>query len=183
MPAAASPVPERRWHAIYTRSRCEKKAAGLLHEKGVATFLPLVSERHCWSDRYKTIECVLFPCYVFVRIESCPGTRLRVVSTPGVLGFVGLGGVGLQIPDKEIEDIQTLVTHHVTCEPYPFLRAGQRVRIRGGCFEGVEGILVGKNSERNLVVSVELIQRSVAVRISGYDVEPVCTTGNRSEDS
>jgi transcription antitermination factor NusG len=89
------------------------------------------------------------------------------------VGFVGICGVGLPIPDKEIEDIQTLLAQNVTCALYPFIRMGQRVRIRGGCLDGVEGILVAKNSDRNLVVSIELIQQSVAVRIDGYDVEPV----------
>ena len=89
------------------------------------------------------------------------------------MGFVGICGVGLPIPDKEIEDIQTLLAQNVTCALYPFIRMGQRVRIRGGCLDGVEGILVAKNSDRNLVVSIELIQQSVAVRIDGYDVEPV----------
>jgi len=176
-PAASMPdigvMREPRWYAIYTRSRCEKRAAQQLQERGVTTFLPLVSERHRWSDRYRAIECALFPSYAFVRIVSGPEARLTVVSTPGVLGLVGIGGAALSIPDKEIEDIQTLIVHRALCEPYPFLRIGQRVRIRGGCFEGVEGILLSKNSVRSLVVSVELIQRSVAVRIDGYDVEPV----------
>jgi transcription antitermination factor NusG len=88
-----------------------------------------------------------------------------------VLAFVGIHGAGIPVPDKEIEDIKTLLTHDAACTPYPFLKLGTRVRIRGGCFDGVEGILVGKNRDRSLVVSIELIQRSVAVRIDGYDVE------------
>jgi transcription antitermination factor NusG len=87
------------------------------------------------------------------------------------MGFVGIRGVSLPIPDKEIEDIRTLLTQNGTCALYPFLRVGQRVRIRGGCLDGVDGILVAKNSDRSLVVSIDLIQRSVAVRIDGYDVE------------
>jgi transcription antitermination factor NusG len=129
-------------------------------------------QSHRWSDRHKTIEVALFSCYTFVCLEACPEKRLAVLQTPGVLGFVGVRGVGVPIPDKEIEDIRTLMAHNVTCALYPFLRVGQRVRIRGGCLEGVEGILVAKNSDRSLVVSVELIQRSLAARIDGYDVEP-----------
>jgi hypothetical protein len=99
--------------------------------------------------------------------------RLAVLQTPGLVGFVGIRGLGLPIPDKEIEDIQTLLAQSITCALYPFIRMGQRIRIRGGCLDGVEGILVAKNSDRSLVVSIELIQRSVAVRIDGYDVETI----------
>jgi transcription antitermination factor NusG len=166
-------VNEPRWYAIHTRARHEKKVTIELQDEGITTFLPLIAQRHRWSDRDKTIQVALFSCYTFVRLEACPQKRVTVLQTPGVLGFVGIRGAGLPIPDKEIEDIQTLLAHNVTCALYPFLKVGQRVRIRGGCLEGVEGILVAKNSDRSLVVSVELIQRSVAVRIDGYDVEPV----------
>ena len=108
-----------------------------------------------------------------MRIEACPEKRLTTLQTPGVLGFVGIRGVALPIPDKEIEDIRTLLAQNVTCALYPFAREGQRVRIRVGCLDGIEGLLVAKNSDRSLVVSIELIHRSVAVRMNGYDVEPV----------
>jgi len=162
-----------RWYALYTRARHEKKVTTELQEKGVTAFLPLISERRRWSDRNKTVQLALFPCYTFVRLNPCPEQRLAVLKTSGVLSFVGIRGVGLAIPDKEIEDIQTLLAHHFTCTPYPFLKTGQRVRIRGGFLEGVEGILVAKNSDCSLVISLELIQRSVAVRIEGFDVETV----------
>jgi len=105
-------------------------------------------------------------------MEACAENRLCVLHTAGVLGFVGVHGVGLPIPEKQIEDIQTLLAHNVTFGLCPFLNVGQRVRIRGGCLEGVEGILVAKNTDRSLVVSVEMIQRSIAVRVDGYDLEP-----------
>jgi transcriptional antiterminator NusG len=161
---------EPRWYAIHTRSRHEKKVTEQLRDKGITTFLPLIRQTHRWGDRNKTIQCALFPCYTFVR-QAWPNNRLSVLQTPGVVGFVGIRSVALPIPDKEIEDIQTLLAQNVTCALYPFLRVGERVRIRGRCLDGVEGILVSKNSDRSLVVSIELIQRSVAVRIDGYDVE------------
>ena len=172
-PPLVSGTGEIRWYALYTRARHEKKVTTELQEKGLTAFLPLISERHRWSDRNKIIQVALFPCYTFVRLEACPERRLLVLKTPGVFGFVGVGGVGLPIPDKEIEDIQTLLANDVACALYPFMRVGKRVRIRGGCLEGVEGILVGKNSDQSLIVSVQMIQRSVAVRIDGFDVEPV----------
>ena len=144
-----------------------------LEEKGLTTFLPLVTEVHRWSDRRKVVELPLFSCYAFVHMAASAEARLDVLQTRGVIGFVGIHGVGIPIPDKEIEDIKTLLARDAPCTPYPFLKLGKRVRIRGGCFDGVEGILVGKNRDRSLVVSIELIQRSVAVRIDGYDVEEV----------
>jgi transcriptional antiterminator NusG len=174
--AVAGPVAavnELRWYAIQTRARHEKQVTTHFQDKGISTFLPLIAQTHRWSDRDRTIQVALFSCYTFVRLDAYSEKRLTVLQTPGVLGFVGIRGVGLPIPDKEIEDIQTLLAHNVTCALHPFLNVGQRVRIRGGCLEGVEGILVAKNSDRSLVVSIELIQRSVAVRIDGYDVEPL----------
>jgi transcription antitermination factor NusG len=171
VPALALQAP--RWYAIHTRARHEKKAALQLQDKGVATFLPLITQARRWSDRSQLIQLPLFACYIFVRMAAPVVTRLAVLQTPGVIALVGIHGVGIPIPDKEIEDIKTLLARDAACTPYPFLNLGRRVRIRGGCFDGVEGILVGKNRDRSLVVSIELIQRSVAVRIEGYDVEAI----------
>ena len=161
------------WYAIHTVARHEKRVAAKFQEKRIFTYLPLLNEVHRWSDRWKKVEVPLFACYAFVRMVPTMEVRLQVVQTPGVLGFVGMHGQGTPIPHREIEDIQTLLVHDALCAPYPFLKIGKRVRIRGGCFDGVEGILVGKNKDQSLVVSVELIQRSVAVRIDGYDVEAI----------
>jgi transcription antitermination factor NusG len=173
LPTPIAVAKEARWYAVQTRARHEKKVTTQLQNKGIETFLPLITRIHRWSDRNKKIQLPLFPCYTFLRQDACTCKRFAVLETPGVLGFVGVRGIGLPIPDKEIEDIQTLLAHDVTCTLYPFLKIGQRVRIRGGCLEGVEGILVANNGNRNLIVSMELIQRSMAVRIEGYDVEPV----------
>jgi transcription elongation factor/antiterminator RfaH len=161
------------WYAIQTRTRHEKKAAAQLQEKGVVTFLPLIAQTRRWSDRRKVIQPPLFPCYAFVRLPPSVEARLVVVQTRGVVGIVGAHGVGTPIPDSQIDSIQTLLAQNVNCSLSPFLKFGQRVRIRGGCLDGIEGILRGQNGDRSLVVSIELIQRSVAVRIDGYDLEMV----------
>jgi transcription antitermination factor NusG len=96
-----------------------------------------------------------------------------VLSTLGVYGFVGAGGIALPIPDKQILDIRTVVENRVPFTPYPFLRIGQRVRVRGGCLDGIEGTLVSMNSDHSVVVSIELVRRSLAVRITGYDFDLV----------
>ena len=173
LPALRAAREEPCWYAIHTRARHEKSVTAQLQLLGVTTFLPLIRQTHRWSDRQKTIQCVLFDCYAFVCLESYAQKHLPIVKTPGVLGFVGIGGVGLPIPDIEIESIRTLLANNIPCTPYPFLRTGRRVRIRGGCMDGLEGILVAKNSDQSLVVSIEMIQRSLAVRIEGFDLEPV----------
>jgi transcription antitermination factor NusG len=93
--------------------------------------------------------------------------------TSGVLGFVGVRGTGLPIPDKQVENIRTLLRHDLPCALYPFLRVGQKVRVYGGALNGIEGILVAVNADRSLVISIELIQRSVVIRIKDYNVQPI----------
>ena len=162
-----------RWYAIRTRSRHEKKIASELCDKGVDHFLPLQTQIHRWSDRSQQVEVPLFPCYLFVRTVPVGEARVSVLRTPGVVGFVGGQGNGTPIPDKQIENIQTILEQKVQFTLHPFLNLNGRVRIRGGCLDGVEGVLVGMNPDSSLVVSVDLLERSVAIRVAGYDVEPV----------
>jgi transcription antitermination factor NusG len=160
------------WFAVQTRPRYEKQVTAELEEKGIKTFLPLCSARHQWSDRQRIVELPLFPSYVFVRIAAVQETRIAVLRTHGVNSFVGARGMGTPIPDGELAAVQEILEHRIPFQMYPFLRIGQRVCIRGGCLNGIRGILTAINGDYSLVVSVELIQRSVAVRLSGYQVEP-----------
>lgn len=159
------------WYAIHTRARHEKRINLGLQEVGVETFLPLIREVHHWSDRRKEVVLPLFSCYLFVRILPDPATRLNVLKTPGVLNFVGRWDQLSAVPDSEIEQVRAVVQQRERVFPCPFLRTGQRIRIRGGVLDGVEGILSSHKGASTLVVSVELIQRSVSVLIEGYDVE------------
>lgn len=159
------------WYALQTRARHEKIVAQRLSEQGVTTFLPLITETHRWSDRKKLVELPLFGCYVFVRFCPSQEKRLHILRLEGVFKFVGVRGEGLPIPDNQIEAVRTLVSQQVPYRIHPFLKIGQRVRIRSGALSGVEGILVARAGESTLVVSVDAIQRSLAIRIDGYDVE------------
>jgi transcription antitermination factor NusG len=161
-----------RWYAIQTRPRHEKSAAAELEQKGIVTFLPLLTQIHRWSDRLKKVDLPLFSCYTFVNIVPSPETRVSVLRTNGVVSFVGSHNEGTPIPESQIQDIRTLLANEIPFVAYPFLKVGQRVRIRGGCLDGVEGILIQQNGDRRLVVSVNMIQRSLAVSLEGYDVEP-----------
>lgn len=163
---------EMKWYALHTRSRHEKMVTRQLEERGVETFLPMLTETRRWSDRKKQVQFPLFPGYTFVRLVYAPESRLQVLRTEGVVGFVGSHGQGSPIPQEQIESVQTILKSDVPFAAYPYLKIGQRVRIRGGSLEGTEGILVGKKSDGMLVISIDLIQRSLAIRLHGYDVEP-----------
>jgi transcription antitermination factor NusG len=115
----------------------------------------------------------MFSCYAFVRIAQTITERLKVLRTPGVLAFVGSERQGTPIPDEQIESLQTAIREKIPCAAHPFISIGQRVRIRGGSLDGTEGILVRHGSEQSVVVSVELLQRSVAIRVEGYAIELV----------
>ena len=173
---------EPRWYAIYTRSRFEKRVADLLQEKNIFTFLPLLQQMHRWSDRWSKVEVPAFTCYSFVRIAATADARVKVLRTPGVLGFVGREGLGTPIPNEEIENLRTVFKEKIPCKAHPFLNVGRRVRIRGGSLDGIEGILVGQNQDMSLVVSVELLGRSLSIRADGYNVEPIWS-GSSTVDS
>lgn len=161
------------WFAIHTRARHERVVARQLQEKGLTTFHPVVNEVHNWSDRRKVVESPLFNCYVFVKIAPTPTQRLQVLQVNSVLSFVGTRGQGIAIPDEQIDAVRTLIGEQLSCSAYPFLKIGQRVRIRSGALNGLEGILVSRNGDRTLVISVDAIQRSLAVKVEGYEIEPV----------
>ena len=159
------------WFAIQVRSRHEKKVATELRGREVQAFVPLFSSYHQWTDRRRLVHMPVFPGYVFVRITVTPAMRNAVLRTPGVCCFVGVRGIGVSIPDAQIESIQMILERGIPFDSHPFLSIGQKVRIRGGSLDGLEGILQAKNGDQSLIVSVELIQRSLAVRVAGYRVE------------
>jgi transcription termination/antitermination protein NusG len=161
--------PEVRWYAIRTRSRHEKVAVRELEAQGIGVFLPLVSSVRQWSDRRTEVEMPLFSGYVFVRVAYFSSDRVRVLRTTGVVSFVG--PTAAAIPDEQIETIRTLLMRKVPIKDHPFLKLGQRIRVRNGSLSGVEGILVGINGGHSLVISVEPIQRSLCIDLSGYEVE------------
>jgi transcription antitermination factor NusG len=161
------------WFAVQTRPRHEKVVAQEVRDRGVTAFLPLVREVRQWSDRRKVVESPLFSCYVFVKLTPRNDERLRVLRVNGALRFVGSQGMAIPIPGEQIQAVQLLLEKQLTFCSHPFLKIGQRVRIRSGALSGVEGILVARSGERTLVISLNAIQRSLSVRIEGYDVEPL----------
>jgi len=159
------------WYALHTRPRHEKIVAHRLKERGVTAFLPMVREVHRWSDRKKTVQSPLFSCYVFAKFTPNRSERLRVLRVDGVFSLVGAKGEGTPIPDAEIDAVRSLVETELPWSSHPFLKIGQRVRIRSGALDGMEGILLSRNGDQTLVISIDAIQRSLAVSVQGYEVE------------
>ncbi|MGA3176807.1 MAG: UpxY family transcription antiterminator [Candidatus Acidiferrum sp.] len=158
------------WYAAYTCSNQEKQVAAQLTARRVESFLPLYPSLRRWKDRRVTLELPLFPGYVFVRLAL--QDRLRVLQIPTVVRLVGFGGLPTALPDTEMEIIRSGLSRSLRAEPHPFLTAGRRVRITAGPFAGLQGVLKRKKSGLRVVVSLELIQRSVAVDVDMADVAP-----------
>jgi transcription antitermination factor NusG len=157
------------WLAIHTRYQHESLAARSLDYKGFEVFLPQYTVVRRWSDRSKELSAPLFPGYVFLRgpLEQ----QLKILTTPGVLGLVGFAGVPAVIPNAEIDAVRRTVEHRVQVQPYPFLKCGDWVRVKQGPLEGIEGILVRNKKQFRLVLSVQLLQQSVAVEVDAWTVE------------
>ena len=165
----ADGVSDRAWYALHTRFQHEKNVAGALTGKGFEVFLPLYTAIHRWKDRNKQLMLPLFSCYVFVQN---PLDRWQpILATPGIHNVVGVGGRPSIIPSPEIEAIQRMVEGRFKAEPHPFLTCGDRVRFTSGPMWGLEGILLRKKSLWKLVVSVDMLQRAVAVEVDASVLE------------
>ncbi|HEV2224909.1 MAG TPA: UpxY family transcription antiterminator [Candidatus Acidoferrales bacterium] len=161
---------EPRWYAAYACANHEKCVAAELAARAVEHFLPVYSSIRRWKDRRVKLDLPLFPGYVFVRIALC--NRLRVLQIPSVVQLVGFNGKSAALPDEEMEILRSGLSQGLRAKPHPFLTVGRRVRITGGPFAGLEGVLQRKKSSLRVVVSLGLIQRSVAVDVDVADVAP-----------
>ena len=159
------------WFALRVKSNFEKTVAAVVHYKGFEEFLPLCHRRHRWSDRVKSIDLPLFPGYLFCRID--PDLRLPILTIPGALHFVGIGKTPVPIDDSEIAAIQLAVRSGLPAEPWEYLNVGQLVRLDYGPLAGLEGILIEARKQFRIVVSVSLLQRSLAVEIERKWVTPL----------
>jgi len=159
------------WYAAYTRHQNEKVVANLLARKGIEVFLPLYPERSRWADRIKILEKPLFPCYVFLHADL--RFRVAILQTPSVHFLVGGNTGPAPIPKEEIEAVQHALKSRLLVEPYPFLSVGDWVRVKAGPLAGIEGILVRKKGAERLILSVEMLQKSVAVELDGYLLERI----------
>ena len=159
------------WFAVRVRSNFERIAAAHLRERGYEEFAPSHKTERQWSDRKKEIDQFLFPGYVFCRFD--PQNRLPVLTAPGVVDVVGWGKVPAPIPDEEIERVRKLVQSGLLLSPWPYLELGQVVLIERGPLAGTEGILVEVKGRCRLVVSINLLKRSISAEVERSCVRPV----------
>jgi transcription antitermination factor NusG len=159
------------WFALQIRMRHEISVADHLQGKGYEWFLPLYKARRRWSDRVKEVSSPLFPGYLFCRFN--PHDRLPILKTPGVTQIVGYNHVPVPVDEQEIEAIKRLVASGLPNFPCAFLQVGSKVRIEAGALRGLEGILTELKGKRRLVLSITLLQRSVAVEIDSDAVSVV----------
>jgi transcription antitermination factor NusG len=174
--AASLPYPSdepaaRRWFAVLTTPRHEKAAVRHLDLAGIETFLPTYESSRVWRNRQKVnVQLPLFPTYLFVRIDT--RDRGRVLRAPGVRQLVGTSREALPLPDNEIDFLRDRLGEQ-KAEPYLGLVAGQRVRIKSGPMQGVEGCMVRKNSEWRFVLTVEIIHQHVLLEVDASALEPI----------
>lgn len=159
------------WYAAYTRSRHEKSVADLLRRKEIETFLPVYKTMRRWKNGDHPVELPLFRGYAFVRIAL--RDRLHVLKVPGVVCLVGFDGSPAPLPEEEIDSLRRALSSGVKAAPHPYLTAGRRARITAGPLAGREGILVRRKGKLSVVLSVDLIQRSVLVHLEADALEPV----------
>jgi transcription antitermination factor NusG len=159
------------WYAAYTSANHEKRVAEQLHLRGVEHFLPVYDSLRRWKDRRVELKLPLFPGYVFVRLAL--RDKLNVVQIPGVARLVGFDGSPAALPNEEIEALRASLKSGLRAEPHPFLTVGKRVRVKNGPLAGIEGVLVQRKGRFRVVISIELIQRSVAVQLDASEIEPL----------
>jgi transcription antitermination factor NusG len=161
------------WYAIHVRCHAEKNVSRMLEGRGYEKYLPLYRERNQWSDRVKQLDLPLFPGYVFCRLEVA--LRRPVLTVPGVVAIVGFGSSFAPVPEDQISAVRDIVRSGLPSAPWPFLQEGQRIRVSNGALAGVEGFLVHIKNDYRVVVSVPLLQRSVAVEIDRDCIQALST--------
>jgi transcription antitermination factor NusG len=159
------------WYAIYTSANHEKRITQQLELRSIEHFLPLYESVRRWKDRRVKLQMPLFPSYVFVRLAL--RDRLQLLQIPGVVRLVSFNGHPAPLPDKEIQAIQNCLDSGHQIEPYPYLEAGRRIRVKNGPLQGLEGTILRRKNKARFVLSFELIMRSVAVEMDSSDLAPV----------
>lgn len=160
-----------RWYAAYTCPNHEKRVAEQLERRSVEHFLPLYKSVRRWKDRRVRLQLPLFPGYVFVRLPL--RNRLQVLQIPSVVRLVGFNGLPTPLRDEEMEALRCGLSQQLRTQPHPYLTVGRRVRIIGGPFRGLEGILLRKKNNFRVILSLELILRSIVVDVDVADVAPL----------
>jgi len=168
------------WFALQVKATHEKRVASFLDCAGFEYFLPLYESRRPWSDRIKRVQLPLFPGYIFCRFQ--PSDRVSILKTSSVIRIVGIGYTPIPIDEHEMAAIQSVLKAGLGTAPHPFVRVGQRVRIEGGSLYGLEGLITDLRRRDRLILSVTLLQRSVAVEIDSAWVVPIHLSASYNPD-
>jgi transcription antitermination factor NusG len=163
--------PVHHWYAVSVRPRHEKVVTRHLEHQGLNYFLPVYRSVRRWKDRRKELDMVLFPGYVFVNLDL--RDRLGVLRAPGVVQFVTFQGQPAAVPDSEICALESSVSAGLRPQPHPYLRQGKKVRVKSGPLLNAEGIMVRRKEGFRLVLSIDLLMRSVMLEVDEADVEPL----------
>ncbi len=164
--SAGTPAP---WFALRVRARSEHVAASALRIKGYDPFAPTYKVRRNYSDRAKTVEAPLFPGYIFCKFS--PADKFGILNSPAVSEIVGFGGAITPIPDDDILAVRRALT--AGAAPSPYLRTGHRVRITRGVLAGIEGVLKQCDAGARVVISVDLLEKSISIQVSADDITPL----------
>ncbi|MBZ5688619.1 MAG: UpxY family transcription antiterminator [Acidobacteriia bacterium] len=156
------------WYAAYTSSRHEKTVAEHLRQREVECFLPLYETVRRWNNGRHRVQLPLFPSYVFVRMGL--RDKLRVLQVPGLSQLVTFQGSPAVLPDSEIESLRNALTAGIPAQPYRYLTVGSHVEICNGPLQGMKGILLRHQGQFRVVLSVEMIMRSIVVEVEASDV-------------
>ena len=162
------------WYCIHTRSRHEEAVYQRLSDKKFQAFLPKLEVWSKRKDRRKKIQKALFPGYLFVQETLNPRLGLEILKTPGVVKILGNEEGPVPVPDAQIESVKKILNGNAAVSPFPYLKEGQRVRVVDGPLKGCEGFLIKiKEEKEKLVISLDLLRRSVSVEIESASIEPV----------
>jgi len=159
------------WYALVVKHQQERRTAEALESKGWETLAPMYRARRAWSDRIKELDMPLFAGYVFCRFVYAQ--KARLLNTPGVRKIVGFGSQPVPVLDAEISAIQTVLRSNLPVRPWPFLKPGDRVRVERGPLRGLEGTLLREKDTLQLIVSVQMLQRSLAAELDPEMIVPV----------
>lgn len=162
-------VEPKSWYAVYTIVRHEKSVNSALLEKDIDTFLPIKKVINRWKDRQKEVAVPLFPGYIFV--STSLENRLKILNTKGVIRILGVNGFPTPISNEQIENIKSILNANLSYDPCPYLKEGQQVVVVRGPLEGASGKIVQRRGEYRLILSIDLIKRSVSVEVDIDDVE------------
>ncbi len=165
LPAVAEQSP---WHVLHVRSNYEKRVAQHLNIRSVAHYLPLYSERVKWTDRMVMTERPLFTGYVFVRFP--PESRIKVISIPGVVRSLGDDQRSL-VSCEELDRIRQGLASGLLLRPHPYVTVGEKVRVRNGIFEGVEGMVTELRQQCKIVIALAAARQCFSLEMAIGDIE------------